>query len=237
MPRDKMPSLLLIAGFGDNASMFDGLRDTVLAERFALIPLNLPGFGRPAAGPTTLASLAEFVAGQAHESGAEVIVAHSVASIIASLAARQSDCPLTTILSLEGNLTADDAYFSGTAAEHDTPAAFRAAFLDRLDQMAPGAPEIARYRTQVAKADAQALWELGRDARRFSDRHHPGDVLIEAAETVYVYNPDNCPQPSLNWLDGAELRTVVLETATHWASVDQPEKLAEVLDAVLGGSG
>lgn len=238
MRDDMTPRMLFIAGFGDNASMFDGLLDTVLAERFTLTPLDLPGFGRPpGAGPTTLVSLADFVAVRARDTGAEIIVAHSVASIIASLAASREDCPLTTILSLEGNLTADDAYFSGTAAEYDSPTAFRAAFLDRLDQMASTAPVIARYRAQVARADPQALWELGRDARHFSEQHHPGELLIDAAEAVYFYNPDNCPQATLDWLAGTNLRSVVLKTATHWASVDQPHRLARELVGALRSIG
>ena len=120
------PTILFIAGFGDNASMFTGLRGTALEDAYRLLPLDLPGFGAPALRTqTTLQSLADFVAGKAKETGAEIIVAHSVASIIASLAAREPDCPITTILSLEGNITAEDAYFSGSAADYDDPNSFR----------------------------------------------------------------------------------------------------------------
>ena len=83
----KKPVMLMIAGFGDNASMFDGLVKSELAETFDVLPLDLPGFGGVAAAKeTTLSSLADFVASKAIETGAEVIVAHSVASIIASFA-------------------------------------------------------------------------------------------------------------------------------------------------------
>ena len=226
----KKPVMLMIAGFGDNASMFDGLVKSELAETFDVLPLDLPGFGGVAAAKeTTLSSLADFVASKAIETGAEVIVAHSVASIIASLAAQRADCPLIRILSLEGNLTAEDAYFSGTAADYDSPADFRAAFLARLDQMAETAPEIARYRKQAAQADVRALWELGCDARRFSDLHSPGEVLLDAASAVYLYNPNNCPDSTLEWLDRHDLPKVVLENATHWKSVDQPDLLARKL--------
>ena len=36
-------------------------------------------------------------------------------------------------MSLEGNLTVEDAYFSGATADYDSAESFRAAFLDRLD--------------------------------------------------------------------------------------------------------
>ena len=226
-------TMLLLAGFGDNASMFDALPDTELAERFEVMPLDLPGFGRAAAGETSLSSLAGFVAEKAVETGAEIVVAHSVASIVASLAARRPGCPLKTILSLEGNLTADDAYFSGTAADYDSPAAFRAAFLARLDRMAETSPEIARYRREVAQADPRALWELGRDARRFSERYHPGEILRDAAAAVYLYNPDNCPETTLAWLRDHDLPRLLLDNATHWKSVSQPRELARKIGQAL----
>ena len=101
------PPMVLIAGFGDDSSMYAGLNETELTDVYDLVPIDLPGFGAPALDEeTTLKSLAEFVDAKAKEVGAEIIVAHSVASITASLAASEPDSPITTILSLEGNITA-----------------------------------------------------------------------------------------------------------------------------------
>lgn len=228
------PSIVLIAGFGDNATMFDGLHATRLAKSYRLLPVNLPGFGAPALDHgTTLGALAAFVASTARQAGAEIIVAHSVASIVASLAVRDPLCPVTTVLSLEGNLTADDAYFSGMAADFDDPQEFRSTFLDRLGDLVPSRPEIARYRAAVEAADPLALWQLGRDARRFSAKHVPGEVLLDAGHVCYLHNPDNCPARTLAWLKSHPMKSIVLPGATHWASVDQPEMLAEaMLDAL-----
>ena len=226
--------ILLLAGFGDDSSMYAGVLETPLALRYDLRPIDLPGFGTPALDEeTTLAALAAFVRDRARESGAEIAVAHSLASIVASLAARMADCPITTLLSLEGNLTSDDAYFSGTAADHDDPAAFRSAFLTRLDERSAAEPTIARYRRVVARADPLALWQLGCDARRFSAQHAPGEVLVSAARVTYVYNPDNCPPRTLAWLSENPVERVVLDGATHWVSVDEPERLSEAILSVL----
>lgn len=228
------PAILFIAGFGDNASMFESLSNTHLAQTYRLWPVNLPGFGAPAlTSQTTLEALAHIVADRALEAGAEIIVAHSVASIIASLAAQRSGCPLNTIISLEGNITAEDAYFSGTAADYDDPTAFRTALLARLDQMAADAPIIARYRETVSKANPLALWQLGKDAQRFSLRQVPGDVLKSSGDVVYLYNPENCPESTLRWLEENPMERIVLENATHWKSVDQPDQFADRIAEAL----
>ena len=50
--------------------------------------------------------------------------------------------------------------------------------------MAKSQPLIEHYRSVVASADPQSLWELGIDAFRFSEEHVPGDALVRAAKVV-----------------------------------------------------
>ncbi len=216
----------MIAGFGDNSSMFDGLGATALARDYDLIPFDMPGFDAPPlTGETTLQALAQVVAEKAQQTGAKIVLAHSVASIIGSLALGKEG-PLDTILSVEGNITAEDAYFSGTAADYDDPSAFHAAFLERLDQKAHASSVFARYRDNVAKADTRALWQLGCDARRFSQTRHPGEVLVAAGKVSYLYDLPNCPESTLDWLHSHPIDKRLLSGASHWPSVDAPDLLA-----------
>lgn len=218
--------ILMIAGFGDNASMFEGLSGTELAQEYTLIPYDLPGFGAaPLAGETTIDALADALASKARRTGAKIVLAHSVASIIASKALGK-DSPLEMILSVEGNITADDSYFSGTAANYADPQSFRAAFLTRLAEKAQRSPIFARYHDEVAKADARALWQLGRDARRFSETQHPGEVLVASGKVSYLYDDPNCPQSTLDWLQLHDIDTRRLSGASHWPSVDAPDLLS-----------
>lgn len=236
---EALPVILCIAGFGDNADMFTGLKQTPLAHLYRLLPINLPGFGAPPlVQETTLHELADYVCTRAKECGSEIVLAHSVASIVASLAAQRPGSPIERILSMEGNITSEDAYFSGTAADFANHETFRASFLARLDDMALSAPIIARYRSAVAQADPLALWQLGRDARHFSDRVVPGEVLATSASVTYFYNPENCPETTLKWLEENPMERCILPDASHWASVDQPELLANMiamsLDTISG---
>jgi len=226
-----MKKMICLAGFGDNSSMFTPLLSTSLCTDIEIIPFDMPGFGAPAFVNqlTTLDALAKVVDEKARTCGASIILAHSVASIIASLAARIADSPITTILSLEGNLTAEDAYYSGTAANYESPNEFRLAFLSRLAEMAKNQSTIVRYRAIVETADPQALWELGRDAHRFSQEIVAGDFLIQSAKVVYLYNIENVPSASQEWLKTNDIPQVEMKHATHWPSFDNPAMLAEKL--------
>ena len=232
----RSPTILFVPSFGDGAELYALMHQTVLWFRYRLLAIDLPGFAgtEPLDGPTTLEALADVVHGIASDAGARIVVAHSAGSIIASLAARRPGSPIDTIIALEGNLTADDAYFSGTAADHATAAAFRQVFLDRLDEMAHTQPTVQRYREIVAQADPQALWELGCDVRRFSETQVPGDVLRETAAVCYLYNPANFSPATLDWLRRNPLPTIRLDGASHWPSIDQPDRLAQRILEALG---
>lgn len=226
-------NVILVAGFGDNASMFEPLLNTPLANEVNLHLLNFPGFGADASTePTTLTSLAEFLSEQANQRNASVIVAHSVASIVASIAATLEN-PVERIISLEGNLTEEDAYFSGTAADFDYPDAFLPHFIARLQVMAQQNPILERYIQQVHTADPLSLWQLGCDAKQFSQTNHPGEFLNSAAKVTYLYNADNCPKTSMAWLQQSTMHRVALPEASHWPSVDKPSLLSDIMRQVL----
>lgn len=183
-------------------------------------------------GAGTLSDLAGFVGGVATSEGIEVVVAHSAASIVASRAATEAEAGIRTVISLEGNLTEADAYFSGQAADHESPAAFVEAFLGHLDQM-PADSLIARYRARVAEADPHALWVLGGDVASFSVGSAPGELLQRTGSAAYLYNPENCAPSSLEWLADASLTSVVLPGASHWPTIDAPDLVARTIRGVL----
>ena len=67
----------MVAGFGDNANIFDRLQTTAFAREYRLIQFGLPGFGAPLTGvETTLDGLAVALASEARRTGAKIVLAH-----------------------------------------------------------------------------------------------------------------------------------------------------------------
>ena len=240
MSSDTRPPIVMIAGFGDGAEMFDNLRATPLAARYRLTALDLPGFGGTAPLPdgTNLAALSGFLHARAVAEDARIVLAHSASSIIASLAAALPGSPLETIVALEGNITADDAYYSGKAAGFSDATAFKEALLRGLEETSRDRPIFSRYVRMVRLADANALWQLGQDVHRFSLEQAPGLLLARCRTVHYVYNPENCPEATLKWLQGSPLNLIRIDGASHWPSVDRPDALSRlVLEALAGPEG
>ncbi len=229
--------IVLIAGFADHSGMFELLGSTELGRRFALHAVDLPGMGEssPLGEPLTLDRSAALVADVVHQTSARTIVGHSVGSIVASLAAYTPGSSIDTVISIEGNLTPADAYFSGSAAQYESPDGFRTAFLARLAEMAVDNDVVRGYRDRIAIADPISIWEMGGDTHHFSREQSPGEVLARSAEHVhYLYNPDNTPDDSIQWLREHEIAATILEGTSHWPTVDQPDLVANTILGCLG---
>jgi pimeloyl-ACP methyl ester carboxylesterase len=234
-PRNATP-ILCLAGFGDDSSMFLPLKETELAQHFRLVLVDLPGFGDEPPFPNTFATISN-LAGAVTELAARekisIVLAHSVASVIACFAARQVGSTIRTILSLEGNLTTADTYYTQLVEEYEHPEDFHAAFLDLLAGRAETDPLIARYHSQVARAHTHALWILGMEMVALSEQVAPGQLLQEPERVHYFYNPENCADLSLAWLKASGIPSTVLPGASHWPTMDAPKVTAEALLKVL----
>ena len=229
MDENTLPIMICLAGFGDQPDMFDPLFSTALSDKVRLLPLALPGFGAPPLAETTLEALADFVATKAKQEKASYLIGHSVASIIASMAADRLDGQIIRHFSLEGNLTDKDAYFSGKAAQFASAGDFMDYCKIRNSNADPDDAILMRYWQRVVTSDASALWQLGLSAFRYSQKAVPGDLLQRASPVTYLYNPDNLHSDSLAYLNAFALDRAELAGASHWPTLDQPEAVSAVI--------
>ena len=203
------------------------------------------GFGASPANPdaSTITEHARWLAQRiecAYAGWPVGLVGHSLASCIAVEAADLLN-RCAGIFSIEGNLTAADAYFSGKAAEHDAARSFKSAMLDAIWQRATTTPILRRYHAALTIADAEAMWRLGRDAKRITIADDPGQALKSATvPKLYYWSRANTPDSSIACLAGGHVPEEHFHDASHWPPVDAPEAtaaaLARFFDPLLTGS-
>ncbi len=229
-------TLILVHAFADSGLAFTPLFDTELASRFRLVVADLAGFGAspPRPGLHTIAdhaaAVAELVSSLPGQ-GPVGLVAHSVASMIAVEAAPRLGARFAGLFSIEGNLTAEDAYFSGRAADFSDPLAFKQRFLDDLWSMAQEQVVLRRYFAGAMLADATAMWELGRDARRKSDDDEPGQAYQRIRPSLYYWSPANTAAITQRWIAQSGIAQRQFADASHWPMVDRPEDTARQIAA------
>lgn len=228
--------LLFLHAFADSGRAFLPLFATPLAARFRLIAIDLAGFGAspPRDDVRTVSDHAETVAALARAVSASApvgLIAHSMTSMIAVAAAERLGARFGGLFSIEGNLTAEDAYFSGRAADFDEPEAFKRRFLDDVWAMAESRPIFRHYFAAAQAADPAAMWHLGRDARRQSSGDGPGQAYRRARPSLYYWSEASTTAATRRWILDSGLAHRRFAGASHWPMIDQPAETAQAIGA------
>jgi pimeloyl-ACP methyl ester carboxylesterase len=236
------PILLLLHGFADSGAMFGPLFLTPLVEQYRLLAIDLPGFGvsprrEGKIGVVAYSEALDELCSDLGSSRPIGLVAHSVASMIAVETAARRLNQLMGIFSIEGNLTADDAYFSGKASGFDDPDAFKHALLDEIWGLAAKQPMLRRYHGGVVMADPIAMWNLGRDAKRLSASDAAGRAFNAITiPKLYYWSPNNTPLATQRWLNEHQPPQRQFGNASHWPTIDQPEYTARAISDFFDNS-
>lgn len=228
------PTLLFIHALADCSLAYAPLFATPLAEEFRLVAIDLPGCG---ASPRrddvlTIAQHAEVLAALARSLPGPIgLVGHSVGSMIAVETATRLGERFGGLFSIEGNLTAEDAYFSGRAADFDDPDALKTRFLADLWSMGQERPVLRRFHAMATMADARAMWSLGRDARRLSVGDAPGRAYLGVRPSLYYWSAKSTMPSTRDWIMNSGLPHQQFTDASHWPMIDQPSVTAQAIQA------
>lgn len=227
------PALMLLHCFADTGHCFAGICHGELSRRFRLIAPDLWGHGASPrrADVGTVVDYARALEGlidrymPARPIG---LVGHSIASAIAvELAARLGE-RAAGLFSIEGNLIADDAFFTGKAADYDDPDVFKRSFLDQLWELGQASETLRHYHAGAVVADARTLWDLGRDAKRISEGDRLGQSYRAMSQpSLYYWSKESTPSPTREWIETSGIAHQTYTGTSHWPMIDQPEATAD----------
>lgn len=226
------PAIWFLPGFADSSAAFSALFETALARRFRLFAPDLPGFGASppldgGLGFEDHAGILLDVIGDCCGDAPVGLVGHSVGSVIAAAAARRLGDRCAGLVSIEGNLTAKDAYFSGQAADYADGEAFKRAFAGKIWEKGQDDDIFRHYHAGFTHADAGTMWALGRSVRTYSEGGRPGlDYRALAAPTLYLWAPANTPDDTQAYIAAHGLANIQLDGTSHWPMLDAPDLVA-----------
>lgn len=204
-------------GFADNAASWGALLEVLDAE---VVDFT-------AAEPGTIAGHAAVLVQQITEP--VIFVAHSVGAPIAVEAAHELGERCVGLVSIEGNLTPEDAYFTGTAADYDDPEEFKAAHFARTQKLiaAGQAPEV--YAEAVTAAAAERIWALGRDVR---GRDFGARYRSLRCKTLYLWSESTTPPATVEYLARHQIRARRLGAEHHWPWLVDAKEIAGLVGSL-----
>lgn len=231
-------SVWLLHAFADSGLAYRELMDTQFGLRFDMYAPDFPGFGESPLGEKgsslegaseALVELLETVS----PSGPVYLVAHSLSSVIATRVARRIGERVRAVVSIEGNLTAEDAYYSGLAAGYDSAERFKTDFLREILDAARGNPAFSRYYAGVAAAQPEAMMGWGRSAARLGDSVGDEFRSLECA-TLYYWGEADQPEHRRTYIETNDLLEMRYPGSGHWPMIDQPLRCSSDIAGFLG---
>ena len=228
-----MPTVLLTPGFGDGSVSWQRL----LQSGHGVAVVDLPGVGGGAPlASISLAAMVEHLCDRiVQEVGPVVLIGHSLGSAIAVGAATQLPSVVVGVLSIEGNLTTEDGYFSGAAVEHDDAASFVAWLVARVRDLVAQGNAPRSYLASILQADPATLWALGRDSAQRGRADAFGAAYRALRQpTRYLWSRRSTPITTQQYLRAHRLDARESATAGHWPLEQAPRWITQQIEAFVG---
>ncbi|HEY5818277.1 MAG TPA: alpha/beta hydrolase [Mesorhizobium sp.] len=225
-------TILCLHGFGDNGSMFLPLEDTDTAKAFSFVCPDIPGMG---ASPldNDLVSVDDYakwlirVTREISIFGPVGLVAHSAASPVAVRAIELEPDLFCGLFSIEGNLTENDAFFSGKAADYDDPELFKAALLKTIWRDGEKDKNAGRFYSTIAQCDAQALWRFGRLIKSIGAGAGRAFVSL-AVPRVYYWSRTSTNGDTRAFIESHRFDSVTYDGG-HMPTLESPDETANAI--------
>jgi pimeloyl-ACP methyl ester carboxylesterase len=223
-----------LPGFGKSQLCFGEAFNHPIARAVRLITFDLPGLGSSPAPLEGLAvkDCAELwcnLISNVSSSRRGVLVAHSMAGIIATETAKLLDPLPALVVSVEGNLTLADAYYSGQAARYETCEAFYAAFVQSIAELASKGEVPDGYLPCLKLADPYALWTLGRSIVSYTQ---PGrEYASLSCSTIHYWDFASTSPDSREFLLHNNLVQRRFDGLGHWPMLTSPTSFYLALQA------
>ena len=160
------------------------------------------------------------------------LVGHSMAGIIATQTANLMDQPPSLVVSIEGNLIKADAFFTGQAADYESPQKFYRVFSENILELVKTGEVSMSYYSSLQFADPMTLWTLGRSVLEYEE---PGEDFMKLeCPTIYYWDTGSTSSDTKAFLSKSKLNQRKLNGLGHWPMIKSPDRFYSVLkDDVL----
>jgi pimeloyl-ACP methyl ester carboxylesterase len=208
--------------------MLDALREA----RFLVRTIDFPGYGASPAHPDVrcidaLASIALHCIRRSSGQRRIVLVGHSLGSAVAVRVATKLGDLALGVFSIEGNLTGEDGYLSGLAADYAVPEDYKAAVAMRLVALLPPGADRQRALEDFQSCDARTIWNIGRSARdEGADDGFGREFLGLRVPALYYWGRGSATRASIHFMVRHGIANVEYRGSGHWPMKDIPIQLA-----------
>lgn len=231
-------------GFGESGLSFIEAFSSPLRNNFNIYIPDFPGFGASPLQTSTVSlenseELILRVLATISKNNKIFIVAHSLGSIIGTWICQELKSQAVGFFNIEGNLTREDAYFSGMARDYEDADKFHKNLLSHIYEKARNTPALQRYFASICFAQPVALLGWGKSAATHSETRKSGREFasLDCAK-LYYWGIESTPEATQNFIKTKSIPNKCFGKGSHWPMVEHPEQCyGDILAFFINCSG
>jgi len=222
-------SVWYLHGFCCSGHLYEDVFDSVLADDFSIYLPDFPGFGAtpPVIPPHTVADSARLLSGLVRRisgDGPIFLLSHSLGGIVGTKAAMELGPSVKGYVTVEGNLTKQDAFLTGMSVDFDDAGAFYDHLASMFLPMTQADPSLRRFTAGFLSADPDAVLAWGRSCAEATGETAAGDEFRALQiPTLFVWGGKSLPGMSREYIERHNMNHQEFPNAGHNVMVDEPE--------------
>jgi len=229
-------AIWLVHGLGDWAETWCEVLTSPTLAGWDLWAQDLPGFGRSArlAGPSPtveslVARLVELIETLTPDRRV-IVVGHSLGGVLVTLLAEQRPPWLAGVVNVEGNMTVEDCFISGSVVSSPDPRGWYEEFLGRAWAAADrGNEAMRRYAQGLEQGDQVTFLRCCRDLVQLSEGDRIGQRYQALAVPRLYCHGDALSVSSVAMLDQAAEAVRRFPGTSHWVQIDASDRFSSAL--------
>lgn len=222
-------SVWYVHGFCCSGHLYDNVFDSVLCDDFSIYMPDFTGFGAtpPVSPPHTVADSARLLSDLIRRVGGDrpvFLLSHSLGGIVGTKAAMELGEVVKGYVSVEGNLTKQDAFLTGLSVDFDDAGAFYDHLAGIFLPMVQDDPSLRRFAAGFLSADPDSVLVWGKSCAEATGETTAGDEFRALPiPTLFVWGGESLPEMSREYIERHGMNHLSFPNAGHNVMVDEPE--------------
>ncbi|MBN1882270.1 MAG: alpha/beta hydrolase [Deltaproteobacteria bacterium] len=218
-----------VHGFCCSGHLYENVFDSVLCDDFSIYLPDFPGFGAspPVIPPHTVADSALLLSDLVRKVTGDAPVfflCHSLGGIVGTKAAKELGRSVRGCVSVEGNLTRQDAFLTGLSEGFDDAGAFYDHLAGIFLPLAQADPTQRRFTAGFLSADPDSVLAWGTSCAEATGETAAGDEFRTLSmPTLFVWGGKSLPEMSKEYIERYDMNHLAFPNAGHNVMVDEPE--------------
>ncbi len=236
--RGRKETVLYLHGLGCSKTDFFNALQVESLQAHTLIGFDFPGHGESSySGNLGIDDLVEITNLFAEKLNIYnfVLIGHSMGGLVALLYAEKYAEKVKAFINIEGNLNADDCFFSREVIKHGYDNFVTHGF-DKIKQVVAAKKNTGFqiYVGHLQKMNPQAYYDYCPSMTEYSTHGNLIDEFIELKmPKLFIYGSENSHLAYLEQLRNNGIQVAEITGSNHWPMLDNPQEFHEVISNFL----